>query len=184
MEHSVESLSGRELLRKMIAKRYKQGDPGFTTLKYEKPSAELNGNIVSISFSHTSKAVSAVISKNWVVGIDMEFSDRKVDSRLAKRMKHEKESFKLYEKNPIIKIWTIKEAALKAIGTGLRQPMNSVYVESVTENLCSVRFNSGIIAEIVSFQMWNQWISICYILPEITKSFLSDAYVPIQTGRD
>ena len=179
MEHSVESLSGRELLKKMIMNCYKQGNPAFKTLKYEKPSAKLNGDIVSVSFSHTSKAVAAVFSKNWVVGIDMEFADRQVNERLAKRMKHVDESFKLYEKNPIIKIWTMKEAALKAIGTGLRQPMNSVHLASVSEYTCSARFSSGITANITSFKMWGQWISICYIVPKLTTSFLSEAYVPI-----
>lgn len=184
MEHSVESLSGRELLKKLITNCYDQGIPDFTTLKYEKPSAKLNGDTVSVSFSHTSKAVSAVVSKKWVVGIDMEVADRRVNESLSKRMRHADESFKFYEENPIIKIWTMKEAALKAIGTGLRQPMNSVHLESISEYLCNVRFKKGIDAEIISFQMWDQWISICYILPELTTPFLSEAYVPIQTGRD
>lgn len=184
LEHSVESLSGRELLRRMIFDCYKKGDPSFTTIKYEKPSATLNGDIVSVSFSHTPKSVGAVVSKEWVVGIDMEFSDRQVNERLAQRMKHADETFKFYENNPIIKVWTMKEAALKAIGTGLRKPMNSVCLQSVTEHLYSVRFFNGINAEICSFQLMDQWISICYISPEQTESFLSEAYVPIQTRRD
>lgn len=179
MEHSVESLSGRELLRRMISDHYKRGNPSFTTLKYEKPSATLKGDIVSVSFSHTSQSVGAVISKEWVVGIDMECSDRQVNARLAQRMKHPDETFKFYENNPIIKIWTMKEAALKAIGTGLRKPMNSVCLQSVTEQLCSVRFFNGINAEICSFQSMDQWISICYISPDSTKQYLSEAYVPI-----
>lgn len=179
MEHSVESLSGRKLLKKMIISRFNGGEPNFTTLKYEKPSATLNGDIISVSFSHTSNAVSAVVSKQWVVGIDMELSDRRVDDRLAKRMKHSDETFKFYENNPIIKIWTMKEAALKAIGTGLRKPMNSICLHSVNEHLQSVRFFNGIVAEICTFQMMDQWISICYISPELTESYLSEAYVPI-----
>ncbi|WP_340103144.1 4'-phosphopantetheinyl transferase family protein [Rhodohalobacter sp. 8-1] len=184
MDHSIESLSGRELLRQMISDRYKKGDPSFTTLKYEKPSANLNGDIISISFSHTSHSVGGVVSKNWVVGIDMEYTDRQVSERLSQRMKHPDEAFKLYENNPIIKIWTMKEAALKAIGTGLRKPMNSVCLKSVTENNYSVQFFNDINAEICSFQLMDQWISICYILPELTESYLSEAYVPIQTRRD
>lgn len=184
LEHSVESLSGRELLRMMISDRFKQGDPSFITLKYEKPSATLNDDVVSVSFSHTSESVGAVVSKKWVVGIDMELSDRRVNERLAQRMKHPDETFKFYENNPIIKIWTMKEAALKAIGTGLRKPMNSVCLQSVTEHLYSVRYFNGINAEICSFHLMDQWISICYISPEQTESYLSEAYVPIQTRRD
>jgi phosphopantetheinyl transferase len=184
MEHSVESLSGRELLRQMIADRYNNGDPSFTTVKYEKPSASLNGDVISVSFSHTSRNVAAVTSKEWVVGIDMESSERKVSTRLAERMKHSDETFKLYENNPIIRIWTMKEAALKAIGTGLRKPMNSICLESVTEEKFSVQFFNGIKAEIFSYQLTDQWISICCISPELTESYLSDVYVPIQKRRD
>lgn len=184
IDPSFESQSGRELLRKMITDKYNSGVPVFTTLKYEKPSATLNGDVVSISFSHTSEAVSAVISKKWVVGIDMESAGRVVNERLAKRMKHSGETLKFYKYNPIIKIWTMKEAALKAIGTGLRKPMNSICLETVTENYCRVKFFNGINAEICSFKLNDQWISICYISSKLTEHFLPKAYVPIQTGRN
>lgn len=180
----MESRSGQELLRKLIGDLYKSGDPEFKTLKYEKPSARLNGDVVSVSFSHTTEAVCAVISKKWVVGIDMESIDRKVSESLAKRMKHPDETLKFYDNNPIIKIWTMKESALKAIGTGLRKPMNSVRLESVTENLFKARFFNGINAEICSFLLNDQWISICYIVSKLTEEYLSEVYVPIQTGRD
>jgi len=184
LEHSVESLSGRKLLKMLLTDRYENSNPHFTTIKYEKPSAKLDGEVISVSFSHTAQSVAGVVSKRWVVGVDMESSKRTVNDRLATRMKHENESLKLYENNPIIKIWTMKEAALKAIGTGLRQPMNSVHLKTVSEHLCNVRFNNSTEAEIASFQRQNQWISICYIRPELTQSYLSEDYVPIQTGRD
>lgn len=176
----MESRSGQELLRMLISDRFKNGDPEFQTLKYEKPSASLNGDVVSVSFSHTTKAVCAVISKKWVVGIDMESTVRKVSEGLATRMKHSGELLKFYDNNPIIKIWTMKEAALKAIGTGLRKPMNSVRLEPVTDNLFKAEFFNGINAEICSFQLNDQWISICYIESKLTKEYLSEVYVPIQ----
>lgn len=184
MEHSVESLSGRELLRRMIFDRYNKGNPSFTTLKYEKPSAKLNGDVISVSFSHTSHSVGAAISEQWVVGIDMEYTFREVNNRLSRRMKHPEETFKLYENNPIIRLWTMKEAALKAIGTGLRKPMNSVCLKSVNDYIYKVQLFNGIDAEICSFQQLGQWISICYISPELTESYLSETYVPVQTRRD
>ena len=184
MEHSVESLSGRELLKMLISDVYGEGEQSYKALKYEKPSAKLSGSVISVSFSHTAKSVSGIVSKEWVVGVDMESDSRTVSERLAKRMKHADESFKLYENNPIIRVWTMKEAALKAIGTGLRKPMNSVRIKPVKKHHFSVLFDNEIKAEIASFQKWDQWISICYIRPESTKTILSDEYVPIQTGRD
>lgn len=178
----MESRSGQELLRMLICDRLKNGNPKFQTLKYEKPSASLNGEVVSVSFSHTTEAVCAVISKKWVVGIDMESTNRNVSEGLAARMKHSGELLKFYDNNPIIKIWTMKEAALKAIGTGLRKPMNSVRLESVTENLFKAEIFNGINAEICSFQLNDQWISICYIASKLTEEYLSEVYVPIQKG--
>lgn len=177
----VESEWGKDLLKEIIKKQYGKGDPVFTTIKYEKPSAILKKDILSISFSHTSDKVCGVVSDRWVVGIDMESSERTVHDRLAKRMKHSSENLKLYKKDPIIKIWTMKEAALKAIGTGLRKPMNSVKLESITDELYEVEFFNGIRANICSFQVKRQWISICYISSKISESFLSKVYVPIQT---
>lgn len=180
----IESVSGKHLLKKMIDHEYKMGQPQFTTVKYEKPSAVLNDDVLSISFSHTSRKVCAVVSAEWVVGIDMESDERTVNEKLAKRMKHSSESLKLYENDPIIKVWTMKEAALKAIGTGLRKPMNSVKLEPITDNLYNVEFFNGIKANICSFQVKRQWISICYISSKVSKSILSNEYVPIQKGRD
>ena len=184
LEHSVESLSGRELLRRLIIDKLEYREPHFTTIKYEKPCAAAENDVISVSFSHTPDTVAAIVSKQWVVGIDMERTGRHVNSRLAERMQHQDESFKLYENNPIIRIWTMKEAALKAIGTGLRKPMNSVLISQDSEDLFSVRLFDDINATICSFQKEDQWISVCYIRPELTISFLSEAYVPIQTGRN
>lgn len=180
----IESLSGKKLLKGMIHNKLNRNDAEFTIIKYEKPSVQVNGKPISVSFSHTSDAVCGVISNYWVVGIDMESANRKVDDRLARRMKHEKESLKFYDEHPIIQIWTMKEAALKAIGTGLRKPMNSVGLETITNNLFKVEFFNGTTAEICSLKHNNQWMSICYISSYSSKSFLSESYVPIHSGRD
>lgn len=182
--HSVESASGRKLLKMMIADRFNYAKPHFKTMKYEKPMAKVGDDVISVSFSHTKKAVAAVVSDRWVVGIDMELISREVNEHLSKRMKHPDETLKFYKNHPIIQIWTMKEAALKAIGTGLRKPMNSVCLEAVSENVFSVKYFNGTIANICSFRLNGQWLSICYITSELTEHFLSENYVPIQTGRD
>lgn len=181
----AESASGKRLLERMIYHKLNCSDAEFTTIKYEKPSAHINGKPISVSFSHTPDAVCAVLSNYWVVGIDMESVQRQVSDRLAQRMKHEKETLKFYEEHPIIKIWTMKEAALKAIGTGLRKPMNSVRLEAITDNLFKVEFFNGTTAEICSLkstESTEQWMSICYISSKLSKSFLSESYVPIHSG--
>ncbi len=181
---SAEEDSGRRLLTRMINEKLECRSQKITTLKYEKPSATVDGKPLSVSFSHTNEAICAAFSESWVVGIDMESNERVVSEGLSSRMKHHKESVKFYKDCPIIKIWTMKEAALKAIGTGLRKPMNSVSLKAVHNNLFEVEFFNGIRANICSFQRNNKWISICYISTELSESFLSKSYVPIHSARD
>jgi len=168
----------------MISEKLNKSETEFTTQKYEKPIAIAGGKPVSVSFSHTQQAVCAAISNFWVVGIDMESTGRQVSDRLAKRMKHEKETFKFYDNYPIMQIWTMKEAALKAIGTGLRKPMNSVRLEAITDYLFNVEFYNGTTANICSLNYADQWLSICYISSKLSESFLSELYVPIHSSRD
>lgn len=179
-----ETRSGKCLLKYMISEKLNNSDTEFTTLKYEKPIARAGGRPVSVSFSHTNEAVSAAISDFWVVGIDMESAERQVGSSLAERMKHKEETLKFYDEYPIIQIWTMKEAALKAIGTGLRKPMNSVRLEAISNYLFNVEFYNGTTAEICSLNHAGQYISICYISSKLSESFLSESYVPIHSRRD
>ena len=157
-----ESLSGKLLLQKLIASRFEIQAPEIITKKYEKPRVYYNGNEISVSFSHTPGAVSGAISKEYIVGLDMESLNRNVHPRLTSRMKHPREEDALYSGDSTLRIWTLKEAALKAIGTGLRVPMNSVCLKKESEDEYSVEFNDGKEAKICSFQESNQWISICY----------------------
>ena len=181
---SEEEESGSRLLNSMITEKLKCRSQEITTLKYEKPSATVDGRPLSVSFSHTKEAICAVFSDAWVVGIDMESCKRGVSEGLSSRMKHPKELLKFYKDYPIIQIWTMKEAALKAIGTGLRKPMNSVNLKAVHNNLFEVEFFNGIRANICSFQVHDKWISVCYISPELSESFLAKPYVPIHSARD
>ncbi|MFO7846905.1 MAG: 4'-phosphopantetheinyl transferase superfamily protein [Balneolaceae bacterium] len=182
--HSVESESGRQLLRLMIDQKFNHAPPVFKTPKYEKPSVRVGNEVISISFTHTKSRVAGVVSGQWVVGIDMESGSREVNEQLSKRMKHPAESLKFYENHPIIQIWTMKEAVLKAIGTGLRKPMNSVCITKNSDYLFSVTLFNGSRAQLCSFQLNDHWTSICYIEPSQSEQLLSDDYVPFQTGRN
>lgn len=130
--------------------------------KYEKPKAFVDKDEVSVSFSHTDTGIAASISKELNVGIDMEKRDRKVHERLAERMKNREESAALYNENELIRIWTLKESALKMIGTGLRKPMNSVIIKQKDSGIFSVRFDDASEATICSFRHEDHWVSICY----------------------
>lgn len=184
-EEFSESASGRQLLSDISRQLYDIGNSEIKTVKYEKPSLAIGDKIISVSFTHTSKAVSAVVSDMWVVGIDMELCSREVHAGLAKRIKHSEEEFKFYKQYPIIQIWTMKEAALKAIGTGLRKPMNGVKIKPLNDtDLFEIEFFNGSKGKICSFRINNHWISICYISSEYALKLLPLSYVPSKPRND
>lgn len=158
----VQNQSGRLLIKRMSDYFLGADETKIFTQKNEKPEMHCDGKEVSVSFSHTNDGVSGAISNQFNVGCDMEHSDRKVHPRLVDRMRHQDESPGLYEAVDAIRIWTLKESALKMIGTGLRKPMNSVHISSIEDDHFKVQFDDGKEAKICSFQHKNHWISVCY----------------------
>ena len=163
-----ESITGTRLITKLAQMYLDAPLTEVISKKYEKPKAFINGLEISVSFSHTKSGLSAGISREYVVGCDIELTDRKVSPSLLARMRCPFEGEELYRKTDPIQIWTLKESALKMIGTGLRKPMNSVTVTLLEPSLFDVEFSDGKRAKICSFRHKHHWISICYhkhILP-------------------
>ena len=154
-------LTGSAMIRKMV-KQYFGHQVDLHLTKNEKPKAYCNGREISVSFSHTSKALSAAISEQFFVGCDMESVSRNVSPGLIKRIKEKEESNVLYSEIEPIRIWTLKESALKMIGTGLRRPMNSIRIEQLEPDLFSVEFFNKKRSKICSFKYQEHWITICY----------------------
>lgn len=158
----LQNQSGRNLISKMAALFLDEEEIQVLTQKNEKPQANCEGREVSVSFSHTKDAVAGAISFAYNVGCDMENIHRTVHSRLVERMKNSDERSDLYEKVEPVCVWTLKEAALKMIGTGLRKPMKSVKISMAGPDEFDVEFDNGKRAKICSFQHKNHWISVCY----------------------
>lgn len=158
----AESHSGSYLIRKVAREYMSAKKVDIIAEKYEKPRAFINNSEVSVSFSHTRTGLALAISENLNVGCDIELSNRHVNPQLVKRMKHEAEDDVLYNELPAVQIWTFKEAALKMMGTGLRNPMHNVRITEGESGLFDVEINDGIQAKICSFQHQKHWITICY----------------------
>ncbi|MEX0944197.1 MAG: 4'-phosphopantetheinyl transferase superfamily protein [Balneolaceae bacterium] len=157
-----EAISGAIILRRMSKKFLGIKELDIYTPKNEKPKAFIGDNELSVSFSHTKKAICAAISYEFNVGCDIESIDRSVNPAIISRIKCKNEIDQLYNETEPIRIWTCKEAALKMIGMGLRISMNSVYLKKISEDLFEVEFNNGKRAKICSFQHRDHWISVCY----------------------
>lgn len=109
-------------------------DIKFIYNEYGKPSLKDYFNF-DFSISHTDSAI-VFISNNSPIGIDIE-TIKKSNLKLAKRFftLHEYEYIK-YSATPnedFFKVWTMKEAYIKMLGTGLHTPLNSFDVLKPTK---------------------------------------------------
>ncbi len=157
-----ESHRGKLLIKEMAGIWFNEDNPEIHTPKNEKPRVWINSRELSVSFSHTRNAISAAMSFQMKVGCDMESVNRGVSDSLMKRIQHPDEVQSLYAVNSGVRIWTLKEAGLKMIGSGLRKPMNGVKVEQQSDCLFGVEFHDGKRAKICSFQYQDHWISVCF----------------------
>lgn len=158
----LQNQSGRNLIKEMAGEFLDEEEIQILTQKNEKPKAICEGREVSVSFSHTKNAVAGALSFAYNVGCDMENVHRTVHPRLVDRIKHDDEKASLYDELEPVQVWTLKEAALKMIGTGLRKPMKSVRISMIESGVFDVEFDDGKRAKICSFQHKKHWISVCY----------------------
>ncbi|MDO8795527.1 MAG: 4'-phosphopantetheinyl transferase superfamily protein, partial [Vicinamibacterales bacterium] len=91
--------------------------------------AEASG--LSFNLTHTEGMVACAVTRGAEVGVDLEATDRRTDPlRLARRFFATQEAGELVSlpeadrQTRFVEVWTLKEAAVKALGTGLRLPLD------------------------------------------------------------
>lgn len=156
-----EKAAGRSLISDIVAERLGEENLKIESAENQKPFASYNGRPVQISIAHTRNMICAAVSERKRLGIDLEPVQREVNPRLRKRILHQNES-EVLQKIPTLQLWTIKEAALKWLGSGLRTDMNSVHVVSAENPLFHMKFPDGRHAVVCSFEYSSHWISIAY----------------------
>lgn len=129
--------ASRALLRNVLS-RYGVMAPAewrFERNDYGKPAVvawQAGRPPLVFNTSHTHGLVACVVARGTSVGIDVERCSRSVSaSDLAARLFAEPELHSLQRCGPearqtrFIELWTLKEAYMKAVGLGLRLPLNS-----------------------------------------------------------
>lgn len=129
----------RVFLRDVLA-RYVQSDPGrlrFTTSGNGRPELAGHGGL-SFNASHSSTMAVVVVTRGRTVGVDIErlrtlpdgldvaeamFSPREIESVRSAVEPERSATF--------LRLWTRKEAVVKALGTGLSTPLADFDVSSV-----------------------------------------------------
>lgn len=113
--------AGRELLARMYREETGESCPEIAIAERGKPY--FVDSPWHFSISHTKRHVFCALSDR-PVGLDAEEMDRKVELRLAERILSESEK-RRYEdaadkKAFLLRLWVLKEAAVKLTGEGLR----------------------------------------------------------------
>ena len=116
--------------------RYNYNPCGKPSLKPTTASPE-NPDRIHFNLSHSGKAIALAFSKTCAVGVDIQLHNTKKALRnLASRYFSSQEQKKLFgisDPSQFVQFfytaWTQKEAYIKAIGTGLRTPLNSFSIE-------------------------------------------------------
>ncbi|MEM6777347.1 MAG: 4'-phosphopantetheinyl transferase superfamily protein [Planctomycetota bacterium] len=128
---------GRGMARWLLAGReHLPTDVAFRVLDHGKPiMAVPESSRRSFNVAHTSGLVlcglGASADRDQWLGVDVEQLDRRTDSALADRYFAQEEIDQLDRTSSeterqflFLKIWTLKEAFIKAIGTGLQTPLD------------------------------------------------------------
>jgi len=156
-----EFLSARHLFRDMMDELRMSLEYKLQKHPLGKPFASIGNQAINVSFSHSKSKVFCAISKKLDIGLDTEWLDRKVDERIVRRILGENEWKVFSEENPIL-LWTIKEAAVKCLGTGLRTNLKELEIQRKGNEEFLVRINDEKSFQICSFQKLNHQISIAY----------------------
>ncbi len=156
-----EFLSARKLLQELLIEEGSKNNFKLQKHPLGKPFATDGNSEKFVSFSHSKNQVFCAISDSVDIGLDTEWLNRVVDERIVKRILGESEWEVFSDEDPIL-LWTIKEAAVKCLGTGLRTNLKELEIQKKGESEFFVRINDEKTFQICSFQELNHQISIAY----------------------
>lgn len=113
--------AGRELLARIYREETGTACPEIAVTERGKPY--FVDSALHFSISHTKKHVFCALS-DQNVGLDAEEMDRPIDLRLAEKILSEPEKCRFAEaadkRAALLRLWVLKEAAVKLSGEGLR----------------------------------------------------------------
>jgi len=100
------------------------GKPEFA----QAPSAAGRASAVEFSLSHTRTLVAVAVGRGWALGVDVEARGRSAAAtEIAERHFAPAEARLVNRQGPatFLRLWTLKEAYVKATGEGLARPLRS-----------------------------------------------------------
>ncbi len=124
-----------------------------------KPYGLLDGKAIGVSVSHCRSMLICATHTGGEVGVDVEPCDRNLHPRLRDRICHPDEMPELSEELSCIRMWTVKEAVLKYLGTGLRMAMNKIKLDVTGDHQFLAIMDQGSVL-VNSFKFRDHWIAV------------------------
>ncbi len=126
-----------------------------------KPFIEKDSERAFVSFSHTNELVFCAVSESLDIGLDTESVDREVNPAIVKRILSENE-WEVYGEDDPIALWTMKEAAVKSLGTGLRTNLKEIELHKFEGGTFSINLAPERNLQGLCFEALNHCISIAF----------------------
>ncbi len=157
-----EFLTARHLFWKLIEEL--SWDTNSIKLKKEKtgkPYIKTSKGRKFVSFSHSQDLVLCAVSESLDIGLDAETLNRKVNPSIVKRILSENE-WEVYGEEDPIPLWTMKESAVKSLGTGLRTNLKELELSKSGDGRFSITISQKEELQGICFNALNHCISIAY----------------------
>lgn len=130
-EDRIRYMTGR-ILTRMLSAHYLQRDIREINIEkgtYGKPFIICNaGEKLHYNLSHSGEYVTLAFTFIGKVGVDIEEEKELQDYKNIAKNFHEREYCKVNSLHEFYKLWTSKEAYLKALGLGLQKSLKSFYI--------------------------------------------------------
>ncbi len=162
-QHRLQFLVARALVRDVLAQYLDIEDPAsleFGTNKHGKPELLIE-TTVQFNLSHTNGLIALAVMQVDPVGIDVEYLSRQADIKnLTERYFSRDEAEALLAlpvdqwNNRFYDLWTLKEAYLKACGTGIRTPLQEFSFIFPDESGINVSFSPLLQDDPASWKFW------------------------------
>jgi 4'-phosphopantetheinyl transferase len=170
--HRHQFLVTRALVRCTLAQYLGLDDPAavaFSRNDHGKPLLVADSSL-QFNLTHTNGLIALAVTPENTVGIDVEFLSRQVDVvKLAERYFSKAETAALLAL-PVAKwnqrfydLWTLKEAYLKACGTGLKTPLNEFSFRIDGDGI-NIGFSKTIADDPHAWQFWQLDVENAYRL--------------------
>jgi len=148
------AVAARFLLRQVLSEYHRVPPDAweFATTEFGKPHlvGPMSHPELCFNVTHADGLLAVAVTQGRAVGVDAEPLDREVDWESIADHFFAKNELTWLQQQPtseqrgaFLRLWTLKESFLKAVGTGLSRPLDSFWFEMRADGTPALRFTVG-----------------------------------------